>query len=174
MMIKLKMSNQKYSSANTSINKAKLPALFKKIHFQPGTLNLDYGGGKYDNVTVYLAKKSVKNVTYDKYNRTDAENENAFMIVERNGGADTVTCSNVLNVIREKEERLNVLQNIKASLKQGGRAYITVYSGDKSGVGKQTGKDQFQLNRKIGDYLEEIREVFPNAKRSGIVITAFA
>ncbi len=55
--------------------------------------------------------------------------------IRSNGGADTVTCSNVLNVIKEPEVRLNVLKNIKKLVKPNGIVYITVYEG-KSGAGE--------------------------------------
>lgn len=170
--IEFAYSDQEFTSKDTSINSSKLPALFKKVNFKQGTLNFDYGGGKFDNVTEYLADQGVENVVYDKYNRSAKENRYAIDRAEENGGADTVTCSNVLNVIKEPEERLNVLRNIMDILKPGGTAYFTVYTRNGSNIGAQTGKDQYQLNRKTSDYIEEIQEVFPEAKVKGSVIIA--
>ena len=101
-------TEQAISSAATSINSSKLPALFTMpaVHFAPGSLNLDYGGGRFDNVTEYLAEQDVVNVVYDKYNRSAEHNREVLQIVRKNGGADTVTCSNVLNVIAEESERI--------------------------------------------------------------------
>ena len=60
---------QEFTSAKTSINKNKVPALFKLAVFKPDTVNLDYGGGKFDTATEYLKKFNVTNLIYDPYNR---------------------------------------------------------------------------------------------------------
>lgn len=43
-MIELEKSNQKITSADTSINANKIPAVFKMVKFLPFTFNLDFGG----------------------------------------------------------------------------------------------------------------------------------
>ena len=164
-------AEQEYSSANTSINSAKLPAIFRLVEFNPNTINLDYGGGKFDNATEYLEKNNVKNYIYDRFNRTPSWNREAVKAVRKAGGADTATLSNVLNVIKEDGSREEVLYNIKELLKPNGTLYVTVYEGDKSGEGKVTSAG-YQLNRKTADYMEEISKVFPNVTRHGKVIVA--
>ena len=127
-------TEQQYSSAATSINSSKLPAVFKMVDFERGSVNLDYGGGKFDNAAEYLSSQyGATNLVYDKYNRTSEHNREVLSLVRKNGGADTVTCSNVLNVIAEEPERLAVLRNCKRFLKPGGKCYITVYEGNGSG-----------------------------------------
>lgn len=162
---------QKYSSAKTSINSSKLPAIFSLVKFEPNTINLDFGGGKFDNATEALAQKDVTNLIYDPFNRTREHNTNVISTIRQNGGADTVTCSNVLNVIAEEEVRLSVLTNIKKLLRRGGVAYFTVYEGNGEGVGKETSAG-YQLNRKTADYLPEISTVFPSASKKGKLIIA--
>lgn len=169
---KLDAIEQEFTSKNTSVNNNKLPAIFARIDFKPGTINLDYGGGKFDNATEKLAERDVVNLIYDKYNRTPEWNRKVIKQVRANGGADTATCCNVLNVIKEPEERLNVIRNISRLLKTGGTAYFYFYKGDNNGVGRQTGKDSYQLNRKNEEYLDEIKQVFPNAKPKGGMIVA--
>lgn len=160
-------TEQKYSSAATSINSSKLPALFKMVKFEEDSINLDYGGGRFDNVAEYLMSEyGATNLVYDKYNRSADHNREVLNKVRQNGGADTVTCSNVLNVIAEESERLAVLRNCKRYLKAGGTCYITVYEGDGSGEGAPT-KSGYQLNRKTKDYESEIKQVFPGATRKG-------
>lgn len=162
---------QEYTSERTSVNKGKLPAIFRMIQFQPNTINLDYGGGKYDNAAEYLEPQDVLNLVYDPYNRTPQHNSEVLQIVRDNGGADTVTLSNVLNVIKEPEVRLNVLENIKKLLKPSGTLYITVYEGSGEGVEGPTTRG-YQLNRKTASYLDEIQQVFPDArcKNSKLII----
>ena len=159
---------QKYNSAITSINSSKLPALFSKVKFEPDTINLDYGGGKFDNVADYLSSKyNCTNLVYDKYNRDSSHNAEVLKQVRDNGGADTVTCSNVLNVIAEPEVRQEVIKDLKRYLKPGGTCYITVYEGNASGTGKANDKRQsYQTNMKLDDYIPEVKKVFSNVTKS--------
>ena len=167
----LETSEQEISSANTSINSGKLPAIFKMVTFKPDTVNLDYGGGKFDNVADYLKDQNVTNLVYDPYNRSAEHNNNVIKELKKNGGADSATISNVLNVIKEPNARQTVLRNVYSLLKSGAPVYITVYEGTGLGDEKET-KSGYQLNRKTQDYLEEVQKVFPNAKRKGKLIMA--
>ena len=161
---------QEYTSENTSINFTKVPAVFKLVgHWRPGTMNLDYGGGKADTAVEYLKQYDVINLVYDPYNRSSEHNQEVIRLIREHGGADTATCSNVLNVIKEPEVRLNVLKNISKLVKSGGTVYITVYEGKGNNAEGPT-KSGYQLNRKTADYLEEIQQVFPDAKRKGKLI----
>lgn len=165
----IKEIGQEFTSENTSINSKKLPAIFNMVTFNPGTVNLDYGGGRFDNVAEYLKQYDVINLVYDPYNRSTEHNKEVISLIRQHGGADTATCSNVLNVIKEPEVRLNVLKNISKLVKTGGTVYITVYEGKGNNAEGPT-KSGYQLNRKTADYLEEIQEVFPECKRHGKLI----
>lgn len=163
---------QEFTSANTSINKNKIPALFtmSKVTFEPDTVNFDIGGGRYDTATDYLRGLCVRNLVWDKYNRAEKWNKNVINELVMCGGADTVTISNVLNVIKEQEIRHELLEMAYAFSKPTAAIYITVYEGDKTGIGKQTKTDCYQLNRKTAGYIEEISMVFPNVERHGKLI----
>lgn len=167
----LETADQKISSAATSINSSKLPAIFRMVKFQPDTMNLDYGGGRFDNAAEELSKMNVTNLVYDPYNRSSEHNSEVLKQVRENGGADTVTISNVLNVIAEPEARQTVLRNAKKLVKPGGKVYITVYEGNKSGEGAET-KSGYQLNKDTKDYVDEISQVFDNVTRKGKLIIA--
>lgn len=162
---------QEFTSAKTSINKNKVPALFKLAVFKPDTVNLDYGGGKFDTATEYLKKFNVTNLIYDPYNRTNEHNNSVIEQINENHGADSVTCSNVLNVIKEYEVRQNVLKNIKKLVKTNGIVYITVYTGTGTGIGTKTTAG-YQLNKRTEEYVEEIKKVFPIVERKGRLIVA--
>lgn len=164
-------TEQEYTSANTSINSSKLPAIFKLINLSPNTINLDFGGGRFDNASEYLATKDVTNLIYDPYNRSSEHNKNVLDTIRKNNGADTATCSNVLNVIKEENARHTVIQNIYNLLKSNGTAYFTVYEGTGKGNEGAT-KSGYQLNRKTIDYVDEIKEVFSNVTRKGKLIIA--
>lgn len=162
---------QEFDSAATSINSNKLPAIYKMVNFNEGDVVIDFGGGKFDNAVEYIKDKGATLVVYDPYNRSAEHNEQVLATLEENGGADAAVNSNVLNVIKEPEARQAVLQNIKKLLKPGAPVYITVYEGRGDGVEGPT-KSGYQLNRKTEGYLDEVREVFPDAIRKGKLIIA--
>ena len=159
---------QAISSANTSINSKRLPAVFSKVDFQPGTINLDIGGGKFDNVAEHLALQDVANYVMDPYNRTEEHNNRIFELIRYMGGADTITISNVLNVIAEEPVRAVVLHTAYDLLSISGTLYITIYKAPKTGITKAG----YQLGRDLREYLEEVREIFPNAVVRGSMIVA--
>lgn len=160
---------QKFGSGNTSLRQ--VAAGFRKIDFLPGTVNLDLGGGKFDEATEYLAKKGVTNLVFDPVNR-DAEHNMRIFEAVKNGGVDTVTCNNVLNVIAEPAARDNVILQAAKALKPGGTAYFTVYEGDGTGTGRQSQADAWQENRKTADYLDEIKWHFGDVTLKNKVIIA--
>jgi hypothetical protein len=162
---------QEYSSAKSSIKQ--IPAGFKIINkyfgWKPNTINFDIGGGKYDLFTEKLTEKNVTNLVFDPYNRTDEHNSSVLSIVRR-FGADSVTVFNVLNVIKEFEMQINVLNLALETLKSGGYIFVrSTYMNPKkiSGVTK-SGTFQHYLTMK--DYLELVKNVFPNAElKHGII-----
>lgn len=161
-------AKQEIGSGETSLDQ--VAAGFKKIDFKPGTVNLDLGGGKFDRATEYLAEKGVTNLVYDPVNRSAESNQAIFDAVKK-GGVDTVTCNNVLNVIKEEGARSNVILQAAKALKPDGVAYFTVYEGDGSGNGHETSKG-WQEHRKTADYMDEIKQHFGDVVRHGKIIEA--
>lgn len=162
---------QEFSSAATSINSTKLPAIYNMVDFRSGDVVVDFGGGKFDNAVNYLKDKGVTLLVYDPYNRSAEHNKEVLRLLKEHGGADAAVNSNVLNVIKEPEAREAVLRNIKKITKSGAPIYITVYEGRGDGAEGPT-KSGYQLNRKTGDYMDEVGKVFSNVKRKGKLITA--
>jgi len=136
-----------------------VPRVFKKMVFKPGSVNVDIGGGRFETATEYLHSKHVHNFVWDKYNRSLEHNAKIYTMVIETGCADTATLSNVLNVIKERKYRLEALKLAAEAVGKGGTVYITVYEGDRSGKGKETTKG-YQMNRKLKDYLRDVRMVF--------------
>jgi len=161
------MTTQKITSAATSLRQ--VPAIFKKANFSFGT-NLDLGGGKFDEVQAYFDGQGYEcqNLVYDPFNRSEKHNQ-AVLEKAKWQGCDTVTISNVLNVIKDKEHRLKLL---KLANEYNCPVYITAYEGDRSGIGKETTKG-YQLNQKLKDYESEIKEVFRVVKRTNGFIKAY-
>lgn len=167
----LEHPDQEYDSAATSINSNKLPAIYKMVNFEPGKVYLDFGGGKFDNGVYFVKDKGATLLVYDPYNRSDEHNKQVLAELKENGGADAGLNSNVLNVIKEPEARLAVLRNLKRMVKPGGDIYITVYEGSGKGNEGPT-KAGYQLNRKTERYMDEVRQIFPDAQRRGKLIHA--
>lgn len=146
------------TSANTSINQ-RVPALFKKVQWKEGTVNLDYGCGKYpEYARDYVTARGVLNVSYDPYNYRKTED------IYSRFKYDTITLSNVLNVIESEDTRCLVLLECFWLLKKGGKLYITVYEGDKSRVGRETKPDCWQENRPLRSYAKEVVRAYDGAK----------
>lgn len=162
---------QEFDSAETSINSNKLPAVYRMISIPEGTVGVDFGGGKWNNAIENIRDLGATLCVYDPYNRSAEHNREVIKTLKENGGADWAINSNVLNVIKEPEARRAVLENISKITKPGAPIYITVYEGRGDGNEGQT-KSGYQLNRKTQDYLDDIREVFPDASRKGKLITA--
>lgn len=152
-------TKQKYKSARTSVcNNGKLPHIYSLVDVTSTGETLDYGCGQYfDN---WHLPPNVKG--FDPFNKPD------YKLLDYH--YNTALCSNVLNVIAEREVRREVLENLKCL---ADIVYITVYDGDKSGIGKEikTRRNSYQMNRKAKEYLEEICEVFSDVTlRKGMFI----
>jgi hypothetical protein len=159
---------QSHTSAKTSVNT--VPRLFSRVPFEKGTTNLDLGGGRFDTVTHLLRKRGVQNVVFDPYNRSEEHNAQTLARVDE--GVDTVTVSNVLNVIKEKRYRIQVLRQAADAIREtDGSVYIAVYEGDRSSKGKQTSCG-WQCNRPVRSYLSEVSSVFRDVSLKNGVITA--
>ena len=157
---------QQFTSANTSINKTRASAIYsmnKAIEFMTNRNVIDIGGGKYD---IAIEKAKEYNATvhiYDKYNRSSEHNDKVL-----SNTYDVAVISNVLNVISELTERKSV---VELALSKAPIVLITVYEGNGSGIGKQTGADSWQENRKTIDYMEELKSFNPKRYGKLIVIT---
>ncbi len=167
---------QKYTSKNTSLNQ--VPALHKKlVNLQKAGkhifsyFNFVNGAGRFQTATRYLRQElDTINIRFDPYNLPECVNRK---IADYIGFCETSTIANVLNVIQEEEEQIKVLQRSFDMLYEFGTCYISVYEGDKSGVGKVSKNDCWQNNKKTADYVETVKKVFPYVKvKYGIIIAS--
>lgn len=162
---------QEYTSAKSCIKQ--VPAGFKIVHkyfgWEENTINFDIGGGKYDLMTNRLKELGVTNLVFDPYNRGLVHNIRVINKVFDND-VDTVTIFNVLNVIKEREIQLSILNLGFNALKKGGMIFIRstyMNSNKASGVTKS---GTFQHYLTMNQYLEIVKEVFPNAElKYGII-----
>lgn len=161
--------SQKISSAKTSIKQ--VPALFNNPNVEFGETNVDIGGGRFDLATQQLAENGTRNYVFDPFNRSEASNRATLDFIKESGGADTVTCANVLNVIAEPEARANVILEAAKAIKPDGTAYFMVYEGDGKGEGRETSAG-WQNNRTTASYVSEIERYFGDVQRKGKLIIA--
>ena len=165
---------QEFSSAATS--RPQVAKLFKSKVVQFEDTNIDIGGGKYNFTTDYLMEEfGTTNMVYDPYNRGSDENLAVIDWLRAGNRADTATCANVLNVIKEQEARRNVILEVAKSIKEDGTAYFSTWEDNKANQEKgaaQTGEDSWQNRRKTADYVHEIEEFFDDVVRRGDVIIA--
>ncbi|MFS1426774.1 hypothetical protein LMH73_006235 [Vibrio splendidus] len=165
---------QQFTSKQTSINAKSTPKVFgigaKLNLFKKGTVNLDLGGGKFESGSEYLRTLDVSNIIYDPYNRDCIDNLKALIEIKKKP-VDSVTISNVLNVIQEDSVKLQLIKQAYDALKPNGILIITVYEGNKSGVGAVSKKDCWQENRRLVSYLPIITDVFGSSQiTSGSIV----
>lgn len=156
------MKEQSVSSANTSINKDKLPAIYKRVKLKSGDRLLDYGCGRYiKHIQNYCNGYDTKYYPYDPYNMSE-ESNNLTLKTLSSTSATVGVMSNVINVIDSDESIKEAINNAISLI--DGKLYITVYEGDKSGIGKYTKNNCFQKNMKLKDYV-------PMLENMGFTIT---
>lgn len=173
-LLEKQKQKQKITSAETSIKQVAAIHVrnINSEFYKKGMLVLDYGGGKYD-----LTKERVESATgaellvFDPFNRDAKHNQHVLKSVLKSGGANIVTIANVLNVIKEKRDRITALTIAKEHLREGGECHISIYKAartmryreTKRCVGQPTTKG-WQLAQTIKWYLPEIEKVFGRDK----------
>lgn len=178
------MSIQEHTSADTSLNQisAGLRYAVRNGLIKPNSVNLDIGGGKFNQGIEYVETcvPSSRLLIYDKYNRSEENNSN--VLNKAKFICRYVGIHNTLNVVKEVEVRADILDDAKNFMTSNGVVHITIYEGDKTGNSRQSKQDRgrgssWQEHRTIESYLAEIKEIFPESayeivlKRKNILIT---
>ena len=162
---------QTYSSSATSINSTKLPAVFKKVRLT-ASLVMDYGSGRYtDHIKEHVRSLHKTYLPYDPYNQPDDRNQVTATLVINAMYVHLpvdVICSNVLNVIDDDATVQQIARHIEEiTTASGGTGYVTVYEGNRSGSGRQTGPDQYQRNEPLRNYLRFFRNA---TVKNGVIV----
>lgn len=149
---------QKFTSATTSINKSKLPRAYG-ADIPAGASVLDYGCGRWTKQLEEAAKaKGWRLSLYDPFNLPGSQPN----------FAEYVICSNVLNVIDDDSDVNLAIINCLYWATKG--VVFSVYEGDGSGVGRQTGADQWQRNEKTAEYVKRIKRFgFKVTRKGGLI-----
>ena len=160
-------TTQKITSAATSIST--LNRAHKEIvgKYPLDTSILDIGCGKYEVNKEYADINGFAWFGIDPYNRTPEYN-NASLKALYNwcDAPDIIMLNNVLNVIAEDNVLMDVLNQVCNYAGDNTDIYITIYEGDKSGVGKITTKG-YQRNEKLIKYTDYISEWFDIVRKVG-------
>ena len=168
---------QTYSSAATSFNDAAPTEIYTRVSdtaYQWADKLLDYGCGRYvDHLIKYTARHSALPddeyyhycwwYGYDRFNRADADNAHAlegFSESENPLTRRMIFCSNVLNVIDSDDVVKGIAGFLTACAISGAAVMVTVYEGDKSGIGRATKADCYQRNEKVAEYLKYFDKSF--------------
>lgn len=155
---------QTITSANTSINSSRLPAIYNKINWftfkqtvkertgKDTPVVLDYGCGKYTaHIRNTLLFYGCNWAGYDPYNGFTWVDSCWDLMKEP---IDLIICSNVFNVIKEWDviNEIHRFFHTKRNLYQT-PYFIKIYEGDGGCVGRETKKDCYQRNEPTGNYM---------------------
>lgn len=170
----LRVVPQEFDSSGTSrpIKASLFSSVQKRFGWKPGTVNLDIGGGRFELTTEYLADLGVKNLVHDLYNRSQEHNDAVCEYVTAHG-LDTVTNSNVLNVIKERSARSAVI-SFCASMAERSRSGVCIFATYDPKDGKKADKtrDGWQERRPLESYVPEIAQHFKHYVRMGDIVVA--
>lgn len=162
-----KNMRQKNSSAATSINSSKIPALFNEkvwTAIEPGQTVLDYGCGRYTNhIKKHVEAMGHSYYGFDPYNMDENENIKAMAC-----NPNIVTCSNVLNVIDSDDSMRDVIRECVRMARK--IAIFTIYPGDGKGIGRQTKEDCYQRNQRLAYYVRVMETMGYNPEKVGNAI----
>lgn len=164
--------NELITSRNTSVNKDKIPAIYTKLakHGVYGSHIFDVGCGKWTKHIKSFAKANAMCTHwhgFDPFNQTAEHNAKITDIAweermkpDKERNPNMFISSNVLNVIKGSERQRAYLHSIFRMMKDCDECYITVYEGNKSGIGKITKKDCWQENKKLADYFDLVNMAY--------------
>ena len=163
---------QKHSSKNTSVNTAKLPVVYSKVDWgRYASLASNYhivdiGCGRIETQKLIqdkLKRHKIHNFyPMDPYHECIVDPNIVKQCVNNQINNKVIICSNVLNVIDNDDTLLSLIKSlcdmIVIQLIDGtyrmNPCYITVYEGDKSGIGRETKEDCWQRNERLSAYLK--------------------
>lgn len=164
------IKKQYHTSKHTSINTKKLPAVYNKVDWSKYGAEhyiFDIGCGCLD--TQYLIKNKLCSHHLHKFYPWDPchpcichPDVTENLMWRCDSLPKVIICSNVLNVLDTYSAVFDlvcrlcdaiIVRNNNGTYRLN-PCYITVYEGDKSGVGHETKKDCWQRNERLEKYLE--------------------
>ena len=158
---------QKHTSKGTSINSSKAPRIVSLLRkhkmIDEYSVVFDYGAGRYPEITREALNVGMY-LPFDPFNLPEEVNSTSIDEVIDHG-CGLVMCSNVLNVIDDDETITDII--LRCLAKTSGPCCFTVYEGDGTGKGRETGPDQYQRNEPLEAYLRFFRSIGCKAQLVG-------
>ena len=167
---------QKHSSKNTSINTVWLPTVYKRVrwghynHYADDYHVFDIGCGRLETQRMIQELMDGYNIKHfhpwDPYHESIGDKMQTIRAMKDISINKVIICSNVLNVIDNDTDLNKLIKRIcdmsviqePNGIYRMNPVYITVYEGDKSGIGRQTKKDCWQRNERLIDYLSRFND----------------
>lgn len=119
----------------------------------------DNGGGSSDANRNYVKERYNKSLSvYDPFMRSEDHNREVLNEADKNPFDASVSIS-VLNVINNKESRIEHITRNFEVITEEGKSFFIVWPGNGSGEGQEI-DDGYQSNKGIESYVDEISEVF--------------
>ena len=167
---------QKRSSKNTSVNTHHLPAIYHKVNWRHYACAADdyhvFDIGCGQLATQYMAYDKLKQFGIQKFYPWDPNHRciisktKTVIEMSKTNTNKVILCANVLNVI-DDDSALNsliaLICDISVIQEPSGiyhmnPVFVSVYEGDRSGVGRQTKQDCWQRNERLCIYLEKFND----------------
>lgn len=138
--------NKELKTSFGNINK--LPAGLKMLkELKKYKKVINFGAGLGYKKHQEILGNALELINFDPFIPEIAETPN------KDTGAEAVICNNVLNIIEDNFVYEAILDHLEW---YGLPVYVTVYEGDKTGIGRRTKTGTYQRNKKARDYkLEE-------------------
>ena len=165
------------STINTSLRQ--VPAIFKKLEYQPYESILNFGCGRYPSeINNYFSKNNLSNTTTNGSTQSIFhfdplfDNEKDILAQEvmtnfsqlQEYSYDTIICANVLNVL-EDDILEEVISQLCYLLAQSKKLVVQIYEGNRSGEGKPTSKG-YQRNEKVKAYESKFRQAISSSNNA--------
>lgn len=167
---------QKHSSKNTSVNTTHLPAVYNKVDWSRYThpidnwCVIDFGCGRIETQRLVSKKLRENKITqfypYDPHHKCMVSQKQYRYNASDPDRNKVIICSNVLNVIDDDDALQNIISalcNMIVARDSKGvyrmqPCYISVYEGNKTGIGRMTKQDCWQRNERINVYLKKFND----------------
>ena len=172
------IKKQTRTSKHTSINTSKLPAVYNKVDWSKYSKDcyiFDIGCGCLETQSLARSKVNGNGLhhfyPWDPCHPCICHPDVAENLMWRcDSLSKVIICSNVLNVLDTDAAVYDLVGRLcdiiivknDAGTYRMNPCYITVYEGDKSGIGRETKKDCWQRNERLDKYLDWFNRVSRN------------
>lgn len=124
-----------------------------------GARIFDLGAGKTVWPEERCRVRGIEYIKFDPFWCSESENARAIALACGGEAFEAVVCSNVLNVLESREEKLNCVRAAAIGLKPDGKAYFSAHKSPVKGE-VRTKPESWQCGELIGEYEQYVRTAF--------------